>query len=261
MFFSISMINMFDLTRKIAVVTGASSGLGVQYAKALAEQGADLAILARRVDRLEAVKNEIIGMGRKCVAVQCDVTSERDIDMAIHQILQAYGRIDILINNAGTSAIAPAEQMTEADWDKVLDTNLKGVFLVAKHVGGQMIKQNYGKIVNISSIFGAVGNSMFPVANYHAAKHGVIGLTKALADEWAKYNITVNAIGPGFFESEMTAGAINTPEFLKYVEVSCPMKRIGKPGELNGALIYLSSDASTYVTGQTIFVDGGWTSI
>jgi gluconate 5-dehydrogenase len=175
--------------------------------------------------------------------------------------MQAFGRIDILINNAGTSVISPAEKMSETDWDKVLDVNLKGVFLVAKHVGTQMIKQNYGKIVNISSIFGTVGNTAFPVVNYHAAKHGVIGITRALAAEWAKYNITVNAIGPGFFESEMTAAAINTPDFQKYVEASCPMKRIGKPGELNGALIYLSSDASTYVTGHTIFVDGGWTSV
>lgn len=255
------MFNMFDLTGKKAVVTGASSGLGVQYAKALAAQGADVALLARRIDKLEMVKNEIIGMGRQCVAVKCDVTVEGEIVFAINQILQAFGRIDILVNNAGVSAISPAEAMSEADWDKVLDTNLKGVFLMAKHVGGQMIKQQYGKVINISSIFGAVGNTAFPVCNYHAAKHGVIGLTKALADEWAKYNITVNAIGPGFFESEMTAAAINTPDFQKYVEVSCPMKRIGKPGELNGALIFLSSDASTYVTGQTIFVDGGWTSV
>lgn len=252
---------MFDLTGKIALVTGASSGLGVQYAKALAAQGADIALLARRVDKLEEVKNEILAMGRRCVAVKCDVTMEGEIIFAVHQVLTNFGRIDILINNAGTSAIAPAESMSESDWDKVLDTNLKGVFLVAKHVGKQMIQQNYGKVINISSMFGTVGNSLFPVCNYHAAKHGVIGLTKAMADEWAKYNITVNAIGPGFFESEMTAAAINTDDFKKYVDVSCPMKRIGKPGELNGALIYLASDASSYTTGQTIVVDGGWTSI
>lgn len=252
---------MFDLTGKIALVTGASSGLGVQYAKALAAQGADIALLARRVDKLEEVKNEILSMGRRCVAVKCDVTIEGEIVYAVHQVVSNFGRIDILINNAGISAISPAENMSEADWDKVVDTNLKGVFLVAKHVGKQMIKQNYGKVVNISSMFGTVANSAFPVVNYHAAKHGVIGITRALASEWAKYNITVNAIGPGFFESEMTAAAINTDDFKKYVDVSCPMKRIGKPGELNGALIYLASDASSYTTGQTIVVDGGWTSI
>lgn len=255
------MTNLFDLKGKIAVVTGASSGLGVQYAKALAAQGADVALLARRVEKLDQHRDEILASGKKCVAIRCDVTSEDEITAAINQVVQDFGRIDILVNNAGTSAISPAENMTEEDWDKVLNTNLKGVFMTAKHVGQQMIKQNYGKIVNISSIFGTVGNDLFPVCNYHAAKHGVIGLTKALSAEWAKYNITVNAIGPGFFESEMTSDAIKTLDFQKYVDESCPMKRIGKPGELNGALIYLASDASTYTTGQTIFVDGGWTAV
>ncbi len=254
-------MNIFDLTGKKALVTGASSGLGVQHAKALAEQGADVALFARRLDKLEVVKNEILAMGRQCIAIKCDVTSEGEVTSAVDEVIRIFGRIDILVNNAGTSANSPSEQMTEADWDKVLNTNLKGVFLVSKHVGAQMIKQNYGKVVNISSIFGKVGNSMFPACNYHAAKHGVIGLTRAMADEWAKYNITVNSIGPGFFESEMTAGAINLPEFKAYVENSCPMKRIGRPGELNGALIYLSSDASSYMTGHTIYVDGGWTAV
>ena len=255
------MSKLFDLTGKIALVTGASSGLGVQYAKALAEEGADLVLLARRVDKLEQVKSEIEAMGRKCLAIKCDVTIESDIVAAVNQSVQTFGKIDILVNNAGVSAISPAENMTEADWDKLLDTNLKGVFMVAKNVGQQMIKQKYGKIINISSMFGLVANAFFPVVNYHAAKHGVVGLTKALAAEWAKYNITVNAIGPGFFESEMTASAINTPVFNQYVNISCPMKRIGKAGELSGLLIYLASDSSSYTTGQTIAVDGGWTSI
>lgn len=255
------MSDLFNLSGKKAVVTGASSGLGVQFAKALAQQGADVALLARRVEKMEEVKKEIESLGRKCLAVKCDVTVEEEIKTAVDQIVKDFGRIDILINNAGTSAIAPAESMSEADWDKVLNTNLKGVFLVAKNVGQQMIKQQYGKIVNISSMYGLVANSMFPVCNYHAAKSGVIGLTKALAAEWAKYSITVNAIGPGFFESEMTQSAINTPEFAKYVRDFCPMKRIGRAGELNGVIIYLSSDASSYTTGQIIAVDGGWTSV
>jgi gluconate 5-dehydrogenase len=255
------MANLFDLSGKLALVTGASSGLGVQYAKALAEQGADLVLLARRVDKLEQVKGEIEAMGKQCLAIKCDVTIEGEIIAAVTQAVAKYGKIDILVNNAGTSAISPAESMTEADWDKVLDTNLKGVFLVAKNVGAQMIKQKYGKIINISSMYGLVANAFFPVCNYHAAKHGVVGLTKALSAEWAKHNITVNAIGPGFFESEMTSGAINTPQFKQYVNISCPMKRIGNVGELNGILIYLASDASSYTTGQTIAVDGGWTAI
>ncbi len=255
------MSNLFDLTGKIALVTGASSGLGVQYAKALAEHGADLVLLARRVDKLEQVKGEIVAMGRKCLALKCDVTIESEIVAAVNEAVKSFGKIDIMVNNAGVSAISPAEAMTEADWDKVLDTNLKGVFLVAKIVGQQMIKQKYGRVINISSMFGLVANAFFPVCNYHAAKHGVVGLTKALAAEWAKHNITVNAIAPGFFESEMTATAINTPVFNQYVGISCPMKRIGKPGELNGLLIYLASDSSSYTTGQVVAVDGGWTSI
>lgn len=252
---------MFDLTGKVALVTGASSGLGVQYALALAGQGADIVLLARRIEKLEEVKKQIEALGKRCLAVKCDVTHETEIISSMETIVATCGKVDILVNNAGTSAISPAENMSETDWDKVLDVNLKGVFLMAKHVGKQMIKQKYGKIINISSMYGVVANSMFPVVNYHASKHGVVGLTKALANEWAKYNITVNAIGPGFFESEMTAGAINTPEFKQYVDVSCPMKRIGNPGELNGALVYLACDASSYTTGQIIVVDGGWTSI
>jgi len=255
------MTNLFDLSGKVALITGASSGLGVQHAHALAEQGADLILLARRVEKLEEVKNEIIQTGRKCIPLKCDVTIEEEIIDVVQQALTTFGKIDILVNNAGTSAISPAENMSEENWDKVVDTNLKGVFLVAKHVGKIMTRQMYGKVINISSMFGVVGNSLFPVCNYHAAKHGVVGLTRALADEWAKYNITVNAIGPGFFESEMTAGAIDTPQFKQFVDYSCPMKRIGKPGELNGALLYLASDASSYTTGQMIVVDGGWTSI
>lgn len=255
------MNNLFDLSGKMAIVTGASSGLGVQFAKALGKQGADVALMARRLDKLTVVKTEIETLGRKCIAIQCDVTIEEEVKKAVDEVVQKFGRIDILANNAGVSAIAPAELMSEADWDKVLDTNLKGVFMVAKHVGLQMIKQQYGKIINISSMYGLVANNTFPVSNYHASKFGVVGLTKSLSAEWAKYNITVNAIGPGFFESEMTQAAINTDDFKKYVEGFCPMKRIGKPGELDGMMIYLASDASSYTTGQIIAVDGGWTSI
>ncbi|HCC84736.1 MAG TPA: short-chain dehydrogenase [Candidatus Pacebacteria bacterium] len=252
---------MFELTGKKAIVTGASSGLGVQFALALARQGADVALLARRLDRLEAVKAQIMALGRQCLAIKCDVSVETEVQAAVAQVNQAFGRIDILANNAGVSAIAPAEQMTEADWDKVIDIDLKAVWLMAKHVGQYMINQGYGKIINTSSIFGLVGNSSFPVVAYHAAKFGVVGLTKALAGEWAKHNITVNAIGPGFFDSEMTHAVIETPDFNQYVAAGCPMKRIGREGELDGAMIYFASDASSYTTGQIIAVDGGWTSI
>lgn len=255
------MSNLFDLKGKVAIVTGASSGLGVQFAKALAGEGAHVVVVARRMEKLEVVKKEIEGMGRKSIAIQCDVNKEEEIKKVVEKTIQEFGRVDIVVNNAGVSSISPAEDMTETQWDQVVDTNLKSVFMFSKHVAPQMIKQKYGKIINISSMFGLVGNTAFPVVNYHASKSGVVGLTKALAAEWAKHNITVNAIGPGFFESEMTATAIHTPEFEGYVKMSCPMQRIGKAGELNGVLIYLASDASSYTTGQTIAVDGGWTAI
>lgn len=255
------MTDLFNLQGKIAMVTGASSGLGVQFAKALASQGADIAILARRQDKLEQVAAEIRDMGARCLPVITDVTQTDQIQAAVGKVVSEFGRIDILANNAGVSEIAPAEAMTDEMWQKVIDVNLTAVFVVAREVGKQMIAQKYGKIINTSSMFGVVGNTAFPVANYHASKFGVVGLTKDLAAEWAKYNITVNAIGPGFFESEMTASAINTPDFQQYVQVACPMKRTGKPGELDGALVFLASDSSSYVTGQIICVDGGWTAV
>lgn len=245
----------------MALVTGASSGLGVQFAKALGRAGAKVVLLARRKEKLDQVVADLQGMRVESFAVQADVTDEVQVQTAVMAVKDHFGRIDILVNNAGVSAISPAENMSSADWKKVIDTNLTAVFTVAREVGKVMIAQGYGKVVNISSMYGVVANTAFPVVNYHASKAGVVGLTKALAAEWAKHNITVNAIGPGFFESEMTSAAINTPEFGQYVQISCPMKRVGKAGELDGALLFLASDASTYVTGQIICVDGGWTAI
>jgi gluconate 5-dehydrogenase len=252
---------LFSLEGKVALVTGASSGLGVQFAKALGGVGAKVGLLARRRDRLDQVAHELSGLGIDNYVVVADVTDEHQVAAAVAELKNHFGRIDILVNNAGVSANGPAENMSSADWDKVIATNLTAVFTVAREVGKIMIAQGYGKVVNISSMYGVVGNLAFPIVNYHASKAGVVGLTKGLASEWAKYGITVNAIGPGFFESEMTASAINTPEFGQYVGISCPMKRVGKTGELDGAVIYLASDASTYTTGQIICVDGGWTAI
>jgi len=252
---------IFDLHGQNALVTGASSGLGVQFAKALASQGANVALAARRIEKLEAVKAEIEALGVQAIAVQMDVTDEESIKQAVTQVESAWGQIHIAVNNAGVSTLAPAEDLAEADWDKVLDTNLKGVWMVAKHVAKHMIGKNYGRIINTASMYGAVGNTFFPASNYHAAKGGVVNLTRALAAEWAKHNITVNAIGPGFFESEMTQDAISTEPFLNYVKAACPMQRTGQPGELNPALLFLAAKESTYVTGQTIYVDGGWTAV
>lgn len=251
----------FDLHGQNAIVTGASSGLGVQFAKALATQGANVALLARRSEKLANVKNELEALGVKAIAITTDVTEEESIISAVSQITSTWNQVHILVNNAGVSTLSPAEDMSEADWDKVINTNLKGVWMVAKHVAKHMIAHQYGRIINTASMYGLVGNSFFPASNYHAAKGGVVNLTRALAAEWAKHNITVNAIGPGFFESEMTEAAISSEAFVNYVKQSCPMQRIGQPGELNTALIFLAAKESSYITGQTIYVDGGWTAV
>jgi gluconate 5-dehydrogenase len=190
-----------------------------------------------------------------------DVTKEEEIAAGFAKIKKEWQKLDIVVNNAGISSAAPAEEMSFEDWQRVVDVNLTGVFLVAKHAGALMKEKKYGRIINLASIYGLVGNSAFNVANYHATKGAVVNLTRALAAEWAKYQITVNAIGPGFFESEMTGDFINTDDFKQYVAISCPMKRVGKKGELNTALLFLADKASSYVTGQTIAVDGGWTAI
>ena len=251
----------FNFEGQTALVTGASSGLGKQFALLLASAGADVAIAARREDKLKEVAEEIQALGRKALILVMDVTKEEEIAAGFAKIKKEWQKLDIVVNNAGISSAAPAEEMSFEDWQRVVDVNLTGVFLVAKHAGALMKEKKYGRIINLASIYGLVGNSAFNVANYHATKGAVVNLTRALAAEWAKYQITVNAIGPGFFESEMTGDFINTDDFKQYVAISCPMKRVGKKGELNTALLFLADKASSYVTGQTIAVDGGWTAI
>ncbi len=256
------MSKLFDLSGKRAVVTGASSGLGVQMAGALAEYGADVALLARRKEKLEQVKQEIEQKySRKVIAVECDVANLDQVKEAVEVVKTELGGVDILVNNAGVGGIGEASQMSLPEWQKVVDVNLTGVFLCAQQFGQLMIEQKYGKIINIASIFGKTANLAFPVAAYHATKGAVVNLTRALAAEWAKNNITVNAIGPGFFESEMTMGIKDNQEANAFIVGGNPMHRWGKEGELNGALILLASDASSFITGQTIYVDGGWTAV
>lgn len=257
------MKNLFDLTGKVALVTGASSGLGVQFAKALANYGADIAICARRVEKLEAVKAEIEEMGVKCLAYRCDVTDSALVADMVAKIEADFGKIDILINNAGIGSALPAESMPDAEWQAVINTNLNAVYYVAREVGKVMIKNGYGKIVNIGSLHSEVvmNNTLWPVPAYAAAKGGVKMLTKALAAEWAKYGITVNAIGPAYFASEMTASLMEGDVMAPVTAAYCPMARVGLPGELDGAIVYFSSDASSYTTGQLLCVDGGWTTI
>lgn len=256
------MSKLFDLSNKIAVVTGASSGLGVQMVHALAGQGANVAILARRKERLEQVKQDIEEKhGVKVLAVECDVVDQEQVQAAASEVQKEFGQVDILVNNAGVGGIGEAEKMSLEEWQKVVDVNLTGVFLCAQAFGKIMIEKKYGKIINIASIFGAVGNLAFPVAAYHATKGAVVNLTRGLGAEWAKYNITVNAIGPGFFQSEMTQDIGKNEDANNFIIAGSPMQRWGKEGELNGALLLLASDASSFITGQTIYVDGGWTAV
>lgn len=255
------MKNYFDLTGKVALVTGASSGLGVQFAKALGGQGAKLALVARRLERLEIVKAELEGLGYEVFITKCDVTDIKDVELAVRTIVNHYGTIDILVNNAGVATSGPSESLDVDEWDRVVDTNLNSVYYVSREVGKIMKQNGYGKIINLGSIHSIVAMAQFPIASYAATKGGVLMLTKALAVEWAKFGITVNAIGPAYFKSEMTEAALDTDGFKQVVEAYCPMGRVGNPGELDGAILYFASDASSYTTGQLLQIDGGWTAI
>ncbi len=255
------MKNLFDLKGKVALVTGASSGLGVQFAKALANQGADIAIAARRADRLEKVKAEIEALGVKCLAVTCDVLKTEDIVTMVSQIKNHFGKIDILVNNAGVGKQIPADVQTDDEWLSTININLNAVYYVAREVGKVMIAKGYGKIINIGSVHSTVAMAGSPISAYCTSKGAVEMMTKALANEWARHNITVNAIGPAYFPSEMTAAVVEDTAFLTAVKTYCPMGRVGREGELDGALVYFASDASSYTTGQLLTVDGGWTTI
>ncbi|MDR2108079.1 MAG: SDR family oxidoreductase [Coriobacteriales bacterium] len=254
--------DLFDLTGKVALVTGASSGLGAQFARALARQGAKLAIVARRLDKLEAEKEAIEkDFGAEVLALPCDVLDVEMIRQTIAAIKAHYGRIDILVNNAGTARNVPVVDQTDEDWRAVIDTNLNAVYYFAREVGKVMKEQQYGRIINLGSIHSTVAMRGSGISAYCASKGGVWMLTKELATEWARDGITVNAIGPAYFASEMTGHVIENEAFLKLVDAICPMGRPGRPGELDGALIYFASDAASYTTGQILWVDGGWTAV
>lgn len=251
------MKNYFDLTGKIALVVGASSGLGTQFARALADQGATVAIAARRADRLEKLRDEIVANGGKAIAVAADVSDESSIVECVKTVKEAFGRIDILVNNAGVQTVGDFLTFKTEDWDRDFSINLRGMFLMCREVGKLMKEQNYGKIINTASIAGYGGGA--GVIAYHSSKAGVINFTRSLAADLAPYNVTVNAIGPGVFDSELTHDILDS-EMVKNSLNAVPLKRHGYEGELDGALIYFASDASSYCTGQTLYVDGGLTS-
>ena len=254
-------ISCFNVRGQNAIVTGASSGLGLAFAEALAECGANVVLAARRLDRLKEVADDLAKRFQiKAIPVKTDVSLEPDVATMVQTALRELGSLEILINNAGIASMSPSVDMTLEEWKKVIDVNLTGVFLCARTCAREMIKNNYGKIVNIASIYGAVGD-IFHAAPYYASKGAVINLTRAFAIEWAPYKINVNAIAPGFFPSEMTEQVFKDENALKHILSRTPLGRTGEPNDLKAALLYLASPASNYVTGQTIFVDGGWTAL
>ncbi|MBR3384967.1 MAG: SDR family oxidoreductase [Atopobiaceae bacterium] len=253
--------NYFDLTGRVAIVTGASGGLGVQMAKALASQGANIVVFARRQQQIDEVAAAIAEeFGVETIAVRCDITDTENVDSAVASVLERFGRIDILINNAGTGAVAPAEDITDDQFNGEMQIDLFGTFKVARAVAKQaMIPAKYGRIINIASMYGLVGNKVAGSAPYHAAKGGVVNLTRALASEWGKYGITVNSICPGYFYTPLTKETLDSDFFQANARTMIPEERYGNEGELDTAAIFLASPASSYVTGVQLPVDGGYT--
>ena len=251
------MSKRFDLSGKTALVTGASSGLGVHFARTLAAAGAAVAIAARRADRLASLQAELNTAGAKASAVDLDVQSAESVSAAFDAAKHALGTIDIVVNNAGISIVKPALDMPQEDWDAVVDTNLRGAWLVAQAAARRWVAaKRAGVIVNIGSILGL--RTIGQVATYNASKAGLIHLTRVLAMEWARHDIRVNAICPGYIETEMNSAFWKTPAGQRLIE-RIPQRRIGLPEHLDGALLLLASDAGTFMTGSVLTVDGGHT--
>ena len=249
--------NLFDLSGKVAIVTGASRGLGQYFGRALATAGADLVITSRSLETLAPFQKEIESMGRRALPLQLDVRDFDSIQQMTEEAWRHCGQIEILVNNAGCNVRKPSVDVTWDDWNLVLDTNLRGTFFVAQAVARKMIPRRYGKIINIgsvTSVFGFAG-----LAPYCASRGGVKQLTMALADDWGKFGITVNCLAPGWFKTAQTRVLYEDETWVDYLVDRIPLKRPGTPKDLDGAVVFLASDAAEYVTGQTILVDGGIT--
>lgn len=251
------MENLFDLSGKVAVVTGTSRGLGQYFGRALAQAGADLVITSRDVSRLSEFREEIEALGRRALPVKLDVLNESDIENMVRQAIAEYGKIDILVNNAGLNIRRPAAKVTWQDWDTVLNTNLKGTFFVAQAVGKEMIERRYGRIINIGSctcVFGMEG-----IGPYCASRGGVLQMSRSLAAEWGRHGVTVNVLAPGWFKTAQNKVLYDNKPWLEYITDRIPLGRPGQPSDLDGTVIFLASDASAYITGQILLVDGGFT--
>ncbi|MFQ5417846.1 MAG: SDR family NAD(P)-dependent oxidoreductase [Myxococcota bacterium] len=249
----------FDISGRVAVVTGASAGLGIAFATGLADAGARVVIAARREPQLRELADALTKRGADVLAVPCDVADEAAVDALVAATLERFGGLDILVNNAGTTEIVPAEEEPLAVFERVLAVNLTGAFVCAQRCARPMLEAGRGAIVNVASVLGLVGAGQIPQASYVASKGGLVNLTRELAAQWARRGVRVNALAPAWFESEMTAEMFDNERSRRWIQQRTPMGRPGAPHELIGPMLFLVSDAASYVTGQTLPVDGGWT--
>jgi len=246
---------LFDLSGQVAIVTGTSRGLGQYFARALAKAGADLVLTSRNRETLREMEEEVKSLGRRSVSLELDVRDHGSIQKMAEEALEAFGQIHILVNNAGCNVRKPALDITWDDWNLVLDTNLRGSFFVAQAVARGMIEHGYGRIINIgsvTSVFGFAG-----LGPYCASRGGIRQLTMSLADDWGKHGVTVNCLAPGWFKTAQNKVLYDDPEWVAYLTDRIPVKRPGLPNDLDGAVVFLASEASRYITGQTLLVDGG----
>lgn len=249
------MTKLFDLAGQVAIVTGASRGLGQYFARALANAGADLILTSRSRDSLQTFESEIKDLGRRAVSLELDVRDQASIERMAATAQRAFGHIEILVNNAGCNVRKPALDVTWEDWNLILDTNLRGSFFVAQAIARQMISKGYGRIINVGSVTSVAGCA--GLGPYGASRGGVRQLTMSLADDWGKHGITVNCLAPGWFKTEQNKVLYEDSEWVEYLTDRIPLKRPGQPNDLDGAIVFLASESSRYVTGQTLLVDGG----
>ena len=253
----LSLGSLFDLSGRVAIVTGGSRGLGLEMAEGLAEAGAALMLCARREEWLTPAMADLRGRGFKVDGMTCDVANPAEVQAVVDQTIRVYGRLDILVNNAGVTWAAEAEDLPLEKWQKVIDTNLTGAFLFSQAAAREMLKVQYGRIINVASIAGMIASVNGPhYAAYAASKAGLMGLTRELAASWGRKGVRVNAIAPGYFHSRLADGAIVLVE--PELKATSPLGRVGSEGELKGVVVFLAADASNYMTGQSLVVDGGW---
>ena len=246
---------LFDLSGRVAIVTGTSRGLGQYMARALARAGADLILTSRKLDRLQTTEAEIKSLGRRAVSLELDVRDHESIERMVKDADAAFGHVDILVNNAGCNVRKPALDVSWDDWNLILETNLRGTFFVAQAVARGMIARGYGRIINVgsvTSVFGSAG-----LGPYGASRGGVRQLTMSLADDWGKHGLTVNCLAPGWFRTQQNSVLYEDQEWVEYLSDRIPLKRPGQPQDLDAAVVFFAAESSRYITGQTLLVDGG----